>query len=132
VLLAFLPYISVSDEKDVVFHIYTHYILSRKEQHDKDWIFYEAVILVNTKNERLILTINHSDKGSDVKDFGLIEHADIPLKPKEVERLSEFMNYPPIEIRFAGKSNIDSKLTDEHIQSIQTIIAGWRRLTATE
>jgi len=132
VLLAFLPYISVSDEKDVVFHIYTHYILSRKEQNDKDWIFYEAVILVNTKNERLILTINHSDKGSDVKDYGLIEHADIPLKPKEVERLSEFMNHPPIEIRFSGKSNIDSKLTDEHIQSIQTIIAGWRRLTATE
>jgi hypothetical protein len=132
VSLAFRPYIGVSDKKAVVFRVYTHYIDRRSEYHDTDWIFYESVILLNANGDKFTLAIDYGDRDSDVEDWGLMEHADIPLKPEAVERLSALMKSPPVDVRFSGKSVVDAKLSDEQIQAAQSIIAGWRRLTATE
>lgn len=89
------------------------------------WIFFEDVILMNSKSDKISFHFKDSDLSRDVRNSGYVsEVGDIILLRSDIDKLKQFIKDEElIKVRFSGKKYNDTKLNKEAIKSIKEIIS---------
>jgi len=92
--------------------------------HGRDWIFYDEVILIDSKGNRLSWNVESYDKQNDVSHWGgyVTETYDFLLSDTDVSTLYNILEDETVKLRMVGDNYRDYKLEPERITALKEIL----------
>jgi hypothetical protein len=118
---SFIVYLAITGEKNI-FRIKFRY-------RSTDWIFYDEVMLINEKGERMNWKMKRSDKTTNVGGGVVYEYYDTFLSPAQLSQLEALLrNGLEIKYRFSGEYYEDFVMPPEVKMGIIRTIEYYRGL----
>ena len=89
-----------------------------------DWIFYDEVILIDSKGNRLSWNVESYDKQNDVSHWGgyVTETYDFLLSDTDASTLYNILEDETVKLRMVGDYYRDYKLEPERITALKEIL----------
>lgn len=90
-----------------------------------EWIFFESVTFLNSKNEKLTFYIKSYERTDDILSGGLVqEYAEKLLQESEKKQLLKLLNENEgtLKVRFSGKYYKDYNLSEDVVNALKIML----------
>ena len=95
-----------------------------------DWLFYDRIVVMNDKKDRMIWAVHNLDQNVDILKQGVtLEEIDLPLTDEQALRLERLLkNGQVVKFRLMGQEDAVFTISDEDRQANLDVIKYYKQL----
>ena len=95
-----------------------------------DWIFYDRIVVMNDKKDRMIWAVHNLDQNVDILKRGVtMEEIDLPLKYEQVVRLERLLkNGQEVKFWLRGQEDVIFTISDADRLANLDVIKYYKKL----